>query len=131
MVAKGEWSGYEKGRVVEYEGLLKEASAIVWRMKPPWSNDVHRKGGRPFGHDARALILCLLLKVWLKRSYRDLVSFLNGSRHLWSIIGLNGLPGRMALQRAMRRVDRAWLDSLNRRVVERHDSGSKKGLEEG
>lgn len=130
MVARGGWSGYEKGRVVEYEGLLKEASAIVWRMKPPWSNEKHRKGGRPFEHDARALILCLLLKVWLKRSYRDLVSFLNGSRHLWSTIGLKELPGRMALQRGMRRLDRAWLDSLNRRVVEMYDA-HKKGLEEG
>lgn len=131
MVAKGEWRRYEKGRVVEYEGLLKVASSVVWGMKPPWSSEEHRKGGRPFRHDGRALILCLLLKVWLKKSYRDLVSFLNGSRHLWSTIGLNELPGRMALQRAMRRLERGWLEGLNRRIVELHDSDRKKGSGEG
>ncbi len=83
------------------------------------------QGGKPNKNDARALVICLLLKIWLGKPYRDLVSILADSTYLWPIIGLEVLPGRMDLQRAMNRLGREYLDTLNQFVVEQRYYGKK------
>jgi hypothetical protein len=74
--------------------------------------------GQPAKNDPRALVICLLLKSWLRLPYRNVVSFLDDSKYLWPIIGLKELPGRMDLQRAMIRLTKEYLTELNSFIVE-------------
>jgi len=124
MVVRGEWSNYERARLNEYGEMLRIASKMVWSKEPPWKYHIAGRG-RKASNDPRALILCLLLKIWLKKSYRDAVSFIAASRDLWDTIGLRKPPRRMDLQRAMNRSDRNYLESLNRKIV---DAYRKKGI---
>ena len=117
MDAKGEWGDYEKGKVQEYEEFVRKAVGLVYSREPPWVPNPGRRG-QPVKNDPRALVICLMLKIWLGKPYRDLVSFLSGSRFLWPIIGLKILPGRMDLQRVMNRLTRDYLDGLNRFILE-------------
>jgi hypothetical protein len=70
-------------------------------------------------------VICLLLQLWLRKPYRDMVSFLSESTYLWPIMGLKVLPGRMDLQRVMNRLSREYLDSLNSFIVEQGYYGKK------
>jgi hypothetical protein len=75
--------------------------------------------GQPAKNDPRALVICLLLKSWLRLPYRNVVSFLDDSKYLWPIIGLKELLGRMdLLQRAMIRLTKEYLTELNSFIVE-------------
>jgi hypothetical protein len=123
-MAQVSWSVYEKGRLNEYEGFIKHARSAVYTMPPPWREE-HEHAGRPFEHNARALVVCLLLKMWLGKAFRDLTSFLKGNEQLWVLIGITSLPSRSTLQRAMNRLSEEYLEELNRRVVEPY---RKKGL---
>ncbi|MEM2856188.1 MAG: hypothetical protein QW416_03710 [Candidatus Nitrosocaldaceae archaeon] len=66
----------------EYDGMLSIAAKIVYSL-----HGSIIKHWKP-NDDPRALLLCMLLKIWLKKSYRDTVSFIHGSKDLWNIIGL-------------------------------------------
>ena len=131
MVRKGQWHDYENGKKKEYGEFVRKAREFAYGRPPPsiYYNTTG-KGGAPNKNDARALLICLLLKIWLGKPYRDLVSFLSESTHLWPIIGLTVLPGRMDLQRAMNRLPREYLDSLNSFIVEQGYCGKKPGREE-
>jgi hypothetical protein len=131
MVAKGEWSDYEKGKKKEYGEFVRKASEFVSAKPEPWRYNAKGKGGHPPNNDPRALVICLLLKIWLGKPYRDTVSFLSESTHLWSVIGLKVLPGRMDLQRAMNRLTREYLDSLNSFIVEQGYYGKKEPRRSG
>ncbi len=128
MVKKGQWHDYEQGKKKEYGEFVRKAREFAYARPPPsiYYNTT-RKGGAPNKNDARALVICLLLKIWLGKPYRDLVSFLSGNAYLWATIGLVVLPGRMDLQRAMNRLTREYLDSLNSFIVERGYYGEKIG----
>lgn len=123
-MAQKSWSIYENGRLAEYEGFIKHARNAIHSMPPPWK-EKHEHAGHPFEHSARALIICLLLKMWLGKAFRDVVSFLKGNQHLWEFIGITSLPSRSTLQRAMNRLSNEYLEELNRTVVEPY---RKKGL---
>ena len=117
MVVKGEWSDYEKGKKEEYGEFIRKAREFVFALESPWQANPNNMG-QPAKNDPRALVICLLLKIWLGKPYRDLVSFLSDSRYLWPLIGLKELPGRMALQRAMNRLSKEYLTQLNSFIVE-------------
>lgn len=117
MVAKGQWHDYEEGKKKEYGEFVRLAREFVYAGASPWqANPADR--GQPAKNDPRALVICLLLKIWLGKPYRDLVSFLSDNEYLWPLIGLRVLPGRMDLQRAMNRLTKEYLASLNTFVVE-------------
>lgn len=117
MVAKGQWHDYEEGKKKEFGEFVRLAREFVYATNAPWqANPADR--GQPAKNDPRALVICLLLKIWLGKPYRDLVSFLSDNTHLWPIIGLRVLPGRMDLQRAMNHLTKEYLASLNTFVVE-------------
>lgn len=117
MVAKGQWRDYENGKKKEYGEFVRNARGFIYSMEPPWQANP-RTMGQPVKNDPRALVICLLLKIWLGKPYRDLVSFLNESTYLRSMIGLRKLPGRMDLQRAMSRLSKEYLARLNSFIVE-------------
>ena len=126
MVQKGEWHDYEDGKKKEYGEFGRKAREFVYAQpEPSIYYNTGLKGGKPNKNDARALVICLLLKIWLGKPYRDLVSFLSESTYLWPIIGLEILPERMDLQRAMNRLSRGYLDSLNSFMVEQGYYGKK------
>ena len=117
MAAKGQWSDYENGKKREYGEFMRRAREFVDAGEAPWeANPANR--GQPAKNDPRALVICILLKIWLGKPYRDLVSFLSDSTYLWPIIGLRVLPGRMDLQRAMSRLTKEYLADLNTFIVE-------------
>lgn len=117
MVAKGQWSDYENGKKKEYGEFVRRAREFVYAGESPWkANPADR--GQPAKNDPRALVVCLLLKIWLGKPYRDLVSFLSDSAYLGPIIGLRVSPGRMDLQRAMNRLTKEYLVQLNTFIVE-------------
>ena len=117
MVVKGEWSDYEKGKKEEYGEFIRKAREFVFALESPWQANPNNMG-QPAKNDPRALVICLLLKIWLGKPYRDLVSFLSDSRYVWALIGLKELPERMALQRAMNRLSKEYLTQLNSFIVE-------------
>ena len=126
MVRKGQWHDYENGKKKEYGEFVRKAREFTYaRPAPPIYRNTTPKGGKPNKNDPRALVICLLLKVWLGKPYRDLVSFLSDSTYLWPLIGLKVLPGRMDLQRAMNRVTKDYLDSLNSFILEQGYYGEK------
>src|SRR5690242_12431921 len=109
MVVKGQWSDYESGKKKEYGEFVRQAREFVYSLESPWQPNP-RNMGQPVRNDPRALVICLLLKIWLGKPYRDLVSFLfDNSTYLWPVIGLRTLPGRMDLQRAMNRLTKEYL----------------------
>ncbi len=117
MVAKGEWSDYEKGKKKEYGEFVRKAREFVYGRESPWQANPDNMG-QPAKNDPRALVICLLLKTWLRLPYRNIVSFLEDSTYLWPIIGLRELPGRMDLQRTMIRLTKEYLSELNSFIVE-------------
>ena len=119
MVRKGQWHDYENGKKKEYGEFVRKAREFVYSQPEP-SIYYNRspKGGKPNKNNPRALVICLLLKIWLGKPYRDLVSFLQDSTYLWPIIGLRVLSGRMDLQRAMNRLTNEYLAHLNMFIVE-------------
>ena len=126
MVKKGQWHDYENGKKKEYGEFGRKAREFVYAQpEPSIYYNKGRKGGKPNKNDARALVICLLLKIWLGKPYRDMVSFLAESAYLWPIIGLVVPPGRMDLQRAMNRLSREYLDALNSFIVEQGYYGKK------
>jgi len=118
MVQKGQWSDYENGKKREYGQFSRKAREFVYSMdEPPWQANPGSLG-QPAKNDPRALVICLLLQIWLRKPYRDMVSLLADSTYLWPIIGLKKLPGRMDLQRAMNRLSKEYLNKLNMFIVE-------------
>jgi hypothetical protein len=117
MVTKGQWHDYEDGKKQEYGEFVRKGRDLVYGMERPWTPNPNGMG-QPSKNDPRALVVCLLLKIWLGKPYRDTVSFLSDNSYLWPVIGLVMLPGRMDLQRAMNRLSREYLDSLNSFIVE-------------
>ncbi len=117
MVAKGEWSDYERGKKKEYGEFVRKAREFVYARESPWQPNPDNMG-QPAKNDPRALVICLLLKTWLRLPFRDLVSFLENSSYLWPLIGLRKLPGRMDLQRAMNCLTKEYLSELNTFIVE-------------
>ncbi len=128
MVRKGQWHDYENGKKKEYGEFVRKGREFAYARPPPsiYHNTTPR-GGAPNKNDARAIVICLLLKMWLGKPYRDLVSFLSDNAYLWPAIGLTILPGRMDLQRGMNRLTREYLDSLNSFIVEQGYYGKKAG----
>jgi hypothetical protein len=128
MVKKGQWHDYENGKKKEYGEFVRKAREFAYSRPPPPSiyHNTTPKGGAPNKNDARAIVICLLLKTWLGKPYRDLVSFLSSNVYLWPAIGLTVLPGRMDLQRAMNRLTKEYLDSLNSFIVEQGYYNGKK-----
>ena len=118
MVVKGGWGDYEEGKKKEYGEFVRKASEFVNAGPEPWRYNANGKGGHPPNNAPRALLICLLLKIWLGKPYRDTVSFLSESTYLWPIIGLKVLPGRMDLQRAMNRLTKEYLTHLNSFIVD-------------
>lgn len=118
MVAKGEWKDYENGKKKEYGEFVRKAREFVYAESEPWRYNARGKGGRPPNNNPRALMICLLLKIWLGKPYRDIVSFLSESTYLWPIIGLRKIPGRMDLQRAMNRLTKEYLSELNSFIID-------------
>jgi hypothetical protein len=132
MVKKGQWHDYENGKKKEYGEFGRKAREFVYAQpEPSIYYNTGPKGGKPNKNDARALVICLLLKIWICKPYRDTVSFLSESAYLWPIIGLEVLPGRMDLQRAMNRLSREYLGSLNSFMVEQGYYGKKDARESG
>ena len=126
MVKKGQWHDYEDGKKKEYGEFVRKAREFAYaRPAPPIYYNTTPKG--PNKNDARAVLVCLLLKIWLGKPYRDLVSFLADGTYLWPIIGLGVLPGRMDLQRAMNRLTREYLDSLDSFIVGQGYRGEPEG----
>ena len=117
MVRKGQWHDYENGKKKEYGEFVRQTREFVYAREQPWTPNPNDRG-QPAKNDPRALVVCLLLKAWLGKPYRDIVSFLAESTYLSPMIGLRELPGRMDLQRAMNRLSRQYLDSLNSYIVE-------------
>jgi hypothetical protein len=78
VVVRGEWSDYEEGKKKEDGALVRRASEFVYAEPEPWRYSASGKGGHPPNNDPGALVICLLLKTWLGKPYRDLVFFLAG-----------------------------------------------------
>lgn len=131
MVKKGQWHDYENGKKKEYGEFVRKGREFAYARPPPSIyHNTTPKGGAPNKNDARAVVVCLLLKIWLGKPYRDIISFLSDNVYLWSTIELTILPGRMDLQRAMNCLTREYLDSLNSFIVEQGYYGKKAGREE-
>lgn len=124
MVEKGQWHDYEEGKKKEYGEFVRKGREFVYARERPWAPNPNNMG-QPVKNDPRALVICLLLKIWLGKPYRDLVSFLDESTDLWPTIGLEVLPGRMDLQRAMNRLTREYLDGLGSFIIEQGYYGKK------
>jgi hypothetical protein len=63
------------GRRREYGEFVRKGREFVYaRDQRPWTPNPNGMG-QPSKNDPRALVICLLLKIWLGKPYRDMVSF--------------------------------------------------------
>src|SRR3990170_4278004 len=91
MVTKGQWRDYENGKKKEYGEFIRKARELVYVNASPWHSNQNNRG-QPVKNDPRALVICLLLKIWLWKPYRDIVSFLPDSTYPLPVIWLRRVP---------------------------------------
>jgi len=77
-------------------------------MPEPWKPS---KKGRPPKHQAKPLLLALLLKKKHQKTYRELESYLREDER-YKQLGFNTPPGKSTLQEAMVKVPESYLIRL-------------------
>src|SRR2546426_6996826 len=98
MVRKGQWHDYENGKKKEYGEFVRKAREFTYaRPAPPIYRNTTPKGGKPNKNDPRALVICLLLKIWLGEADKDPRSFLSALTYPWVLLGIQSLSARMEL----------------------------------
>jgi hypothetical protein len=110
------WKVYEKVEKEEIRLFLEISKRIVWKQKKPKGWKKKRGPGRP-PYDWKGLVVLLLLKVFYRLKFRETASFANGFPDINEFLELEGAPSRSTLQRAMNKLDVAWLRKLNDTIV--------------
>ena len=111
------WKIYEKAEEEEIRLFLEISKRVVWKQKNPkgWK-EKRREAGRP-PYDWRGLVVLLLLKVFYRLKFREIASFAKGFPGLKEFLELEATPSRSTLQRAMNKLNVAWLRKLNDTIV--------------
>jgi hypothetical protein len=110
-----DWKAYDRAKQEELLAFVREARELVGSMEEPWKRHVM---GRP-PYEGRPLVLCLLLKQYLRTVYRDVESLLRSSPSLRREIGLDEVPDFKTIQRAMEKLPESYVRELNRRLAGR------------
>ena len=110
-----DWKAYDRAKERELLAFLREAKTLVGSMEKPWPRHVM---GRP-PYDGRGLVLCVLLKQYLRMPYRDVEAFLHASPSVRREIGLDEVPDFKTMQRAMEKLSESYVRELNRRLGDR------------
>ena len=122
-MGKGRYVVYERASRDEERAFLSIAKEIVAEVKEPreWAPRDPKKhaGARPFKYGFKSMLLVLLLMVYHRKEYREMESHLKGNIWLLPELGLNGVPSKSTIHRAMMRLGMETLIELNDSVLSR------------
>lgn len=122
-MGKGRYVVYERASRDEERAFLSIAKEIVAEVKEPreWAPRDPKKhaGARPFKYGFRPMLLVLLLMVYHRKEYREMEAHLKGNIWLLPELGLNGVPSKSTIHRAMMRLGTKTLIELNDSVLSR------------
>ena len=104
---------FTKVKAVEF---YKAVFAAVDASPPPWSPKNQRVGRSNI--DPKALTKCVIVMVEDKKSYRDMVSYLHSRPDLLKLMGLESVPSKSTLCRAMRRIPQRYLRKVSSAVLD-------------
>lgn len=111
-----DWRKYNHWRTQDKELMIRNLLEQVSAMPNPFPQKQKgnyrgkKRGRKPAGYVS--VIMCLLLKVILKKSYRELYSLLKSDRSLRKLAGIKELPHYNTMNDYMAKLPAKYLDSL-------------------
>lgn len=99
---------FTKARGVEF---MRAAIAAVDANPPPWKPK-NQHGGRS-NIDPRALVKCVLLMIEEKKTLRDMVAYLHAHPDVLKAMGLEKVPSKSTLSRALRKIPQTYLRKVS------------------
>ena len=100
---------------VKSSEFLKAAFAAVDACPPPW-RPKNQHGGRP-NIDPKALAKCIMVMIEEKKPLRDMESHLHANPHLLEEVGLDHVPSKSTLYRAIRLIPQRYMQKINAVVL--------------
>jgi hypothetical protein len=115
---KTNWKIYEKAEEEEFRLFLEIGKKIIWNQQPPqYWRAKKKRPGRPPAYDWKGLVILLLLKMFYRLKFREITSFAKGFPGLRELLELKKTPSRSTLQRTMKKLDKAWLRTVNDAII--------------
>ena len=117
MKGKRNWKKYNSWRTRDNELMIRNLRKHVSAMPDPFKRRRKRKNGRgrpPV--DYVSVIMSLLLKVILQKSYREIYSLLKADKSLRKLAGITRLPHYNTMNDYMQKLPTRYLDSLISRL---------------
>jgi hypothetical protein len=111
-----DWRKYNYWRTRDSELMIRNLRDQVLLMRNPFPRKKKgeyrgkKRGRKPKDHIS--VIMCLLLKVMLKKSYRDIYSLLKTDNSLRKLAGITELPHYNTLNDYMKVLPTGYLDDL-------------------
>lgn len=123
-----DWRDYHQKRKHEFARFIEAARAVAQRVGPPRpeADPEHRGPGRP-GYSQTSMLLVNLLRIYMKRSYRDMEAYLLANSGMVQELGLPSVPGRDTIHRHADDLTEAYLKRFNEALVavqKKHESMS-------
>lgn len=118
MPGKIDWRDYHQKRKHEFSRFIEAARAVANRVGPPrFEADPKSRGpGRP-GYSQTSMLLVNLLRIYMKRSYRDMETYLLANPAMCQELGLDSVPGRDTIHRHADHLSEAYLKRFNEALV--------------
>lgn len=113
-----DWPHLNRGYRDEYVSFVKVTKEMVWAIDGGSIIGGDKGPGAPRKYDPRALMVLLLLKVYMGKSYRWMEGYLKEHGDILDLLGLAQAPSYETMRRAMVRVDGDILYRLNERMEE-------------
>jgi IS5 family transposase len=99
-------------RESRYVQVARRAYAVSQAVLPLYS---HRNS--PKTYTLPQLAACVILKFYLNIPYRDMEEWLLASDTVCTVVDLKNVPDHCTLARTFRRLDKKWLDEMQRQLL--------------
>ena len=118
MPGKIDWRDYHQKRKHEHARFIEAAKAVAARVGPPRpETDPENRGrGRP-GYSQTSMLLVNLLRIYMKRSYRDMEAYLVANPAVCRDLDLPSPPGRDTIHRHADGLSEGYLRRFNEALV--------------
>ena len=120
-MSKEDYLVYERASRDEDRFILGTAKEIIKEIEEPrdWKRHDPKKhpGGKNVTYDFKSMILILRLRVYHRKEYREMESYLKSNRYLLKELGLKRSPGKSTIQRAAARIDINTLVKVNDAII--------------
>jgi len=113
-----DWRDYHQKRKNEHKRFIEAAKAVAARVGPPRpeADPENRSRGRP-GYSQTSMLLVNLLRIYMKRSYRDMEAYLVANPAVCAQLDLPSPPGRDTIHRHADSLTERYLRRFNDALV--------------